>query len=231
MRLNKDPLADCVGRLAKLLNSSLDLCKAAASRIDTLQSEQIAGQRKLIAIQQDKLDAVQNTVKSEMKSWSEIVKQNRDAAPSVKSVKKAIKSVVDESDRSKSFIVYGAQDSDKEHTTDKVEVLLIALDEEEKHQVLSTRRLGAFKEGSCRPIKVTLASADSVKQVLSKAKTLKTIDEQYKEWRNVYLAPDRNREERIRHKKLVSKMKQLIITEPTKHHFIRNGSIISVQRE
>jgi hypothetical protein len=104
------------------------------------------------------------------------------------------------------------------------------LDEEEKHQVLSSRRLGMFKKDSCRPIKVTLASTDSVKQVLSKARTLKTVQDDRAEWRKIYIAPNRIREERLTHKKLVAEMKQLIVNEPSKHHFIRAGAIISVQR-
>jgi hypothetical protein len=70
-----------------------------------------------------------------------------------------------------------------------------------------------------------------VKHVLSKAKLLKTLGDDFKQWRNVYLAPDRNREERLVHKKLVAEMKQRITTEPNKHHFIRGGVIISVERK
>ena len=231
MKWNKDPLADWVEKLSKLLSDNIGLCKTAASKIDKLQSEQIASQSKLIAIQQDKLDAVQDTVKTEMKSWSDIVKKNCDTTPSVKIVKRAVKSVVDESDRSKSFIIYGSQDNENDYPSDTVDGLFMTLDEEEKHQVLSTRRLGAFKKESCRPIKVTLASSDSVKQVLSKAKLLKTLGDNFKQWRNVYLAPDRNREERLVHKKLVAEMKQRITTEANKHHFIRGGVIISVERK
>ena len=68
------------------------------------------------------------------------------------------------------------------------------------------------------------------KRILNKAKLLKTVGDDLKEWKNVYLAPDRNREERLKHKSLVTDMKQLIISEPSKHHFIRGGAIISVKR-
>jgi hypothetical protein len=151
----------------------------------------------LIAIQQNKLDAVQTTVQTEMKSWSDIVKKNRETAPSVNIVKKAIKSVVDENDRSKSLIIYGARDNENDYPQDKVNELFEILDEEEKHQVLSSKRLGMFKRDSCRPRKVTLASTDSVKQVLSKARTLKTVRYDRAEWRKIYLAQHRNRKERL----------------------------------
>ena len=144
--------------------------------------------------------------------------------------------MVDESDRNRSFIIYGVKDSEKDYPSDKATELFQVLDEEEVHKVLSTTRLGAFQKENCRPIKVTLASADSVKQILSKAKMLKTVglgddDKEWKkEWKNHYLAPDRNREERLKHKKLVMDMKQLIKSEPNKQNFIRGGAIISVTR-
>ena len=48
------------------------------------------------------------------------------------------------------------------------------MNEEKKHQVLGSLRLGTIKKDSdsVRPIKVTLGSAYSVKEILSKAKTL-----------------------------------------------------------
>ena len=68
MKWNKDHLAEWVEKLSKLLNNSIGICKAAACKVDYLQSEQITSQNKLIAIQQNKLDAVQTTGQTEMKS-------------------------------------------------------------------------------------------------------------------------------------------------------------------
>jgi hypothetical protein len=61
---------------------------------------------------------------------------------------KAIKSVVDESDRSKSFMIYGTQDNEDDNPQDKANGLFEILNEEEKHVVLSSRRLGVFKQAS-----------------------------------------------------------------------------------
>ena len=156
----------------------------------------------------------------------------KSSVPSVKSVKQVVKSYVDESDRSRSFIIYGAKEGKGEHTPEIVEDLLLAMNEEKKHQVLGSLRLGTIKKDSesFRPIKVTLGSADSVKEILSKAKTLKKLYGSYEMFSKMYLAPDRSREERIEHKKLVEEMKLLISKEPSKHHYIRNGKIVSVLR-
>ena len=53
-------------------------------------------------------------------------------------------------------------------------------------------------------------------------------------WRNIYLniAPDRDREERLEHKKLVlvAELKQMIAAEPTKYHYIRAGKVLSIDK-
>ena len=234
-KVNKGPLADCVELLFKVLRSNIGLCKSAAGKIDQLQADCLQTKTELIDLQRNKLDTVQTTVKKEIKSWSDIVQKNceKSSVTSVKSVKQVVKSFVDENDRSRSLIVYGAKEQKGEHTPEIVDDLLLALNEENKHQVLGSLRLGTIKPNSesVRPIKVTLGSADSVKEILSKAKTLKKLDGSYAVFSNVYLAPDRNLEERTEHRKLVTEMKTLITKDPSKHHFIRNGRIISVLRD
>ena len=120
---------------------------------------------------------------------------------------------------------HGAKEDKGEHTPEIAEDLLLAMNEEKKHQVLRSLRLGTIKKDSdsVRPIKVTLGSAESVKEILSKAKTLKTLYGSYAVFSKMYLAPDRSREERM-HRKLVKAMKLLISKEPNKHHCIRNGN-------
>ena len=237
MKMYKDPLSDCVELLFKLLRSNIELCKAAAGKVDRLQADCIQTKTELIDLQRNKMDTVQTTVKKEIQSWSDIVQKNckESSKTSVKSVKQVVKSFVDENERSRSLIIYGAKEERSEHTPEYVEDLLLALNEEKKHQVLGSLRLGNIKPNSesvrPRPIKVTLGSADSVKEILSKAKNLKKLFGSYAIFSNVYLAPDRNREERAERRKLVAEMKDLISKEPSKHHFIRNGKIVSVLRD
>ena len=82
---------------------------------------------------------------------------------------------------------------------------------------------------SVRPIKVTLGSADCVKQLLSKAKTLKSLYGSCAVFSKVYLAPDGSQEEWAEHRKFVEEMKLLVTNEPSKHH-MDNGKIISFLR-
>ena len=60
--------------------------------------------------------------------------------------------------------------------------------------------------------------------VLSKASHLKNLSNEY--WQKIFLSPDRNREERQAHQKLVVKLKQKIVDCPNKRHYIKDGHII-----
>ncbi|KAL5266005.1 hypothetical protein ACHWQZ_G006601 [Mnemiopsis leidyi] len=92
-KLNKNPLAKIVNDALKLMNSNLRICKSAAAKIDELKSEKLADQKALIECQQKQLDSVKSTVKTEMKTWSEIVKANMGQNPSANVIKKVVDSV------------------------------------------------------------------------------------------------------------------------------------------
>ena len=183
---------------------------------------------------EEKLDSVHDTVKTEMKSWSDIVKKSTTAATdtTVKHVQKVIKTVVEENERTKNVTFYGVIE-ERENETDAVlfdtdETVFSELDIP-KPRVISASRLEKFKKDELvtnRSIKVTLASADEVKRVLSTSRKLREST-YYKE---VYLAPDRNAAERLSHRKLVVEVKNLIEEEPQKYHYIRDNKVISIDK-
>ena len=70
-----------------------------------------------------------------------------------------------------------------------------------------------------RPVKVTVASSAIVKEVLSRAKHLKNCSG----FRGVYISPDRSVEQRAEHRKLVTELKQRLIDQLEKRHFIRGN--------
>ena len=86
--------------------------------------------------------------------------------------------------------------------------------------IVSVVRFGAVAT------KVILKSAHDARQILQNAKKLKKCDKR----RSVYLAPDRTREEREEHSKLVSEMKKMIEKDPNKYFYIRNSKICSTDR-
>ena len=75
-KLNKDVMAKYMQSLVNLFESNLDLCKSAATEIDKLKSEQISNQKHLLKLQQTQMGNVHETVKTEIKTFAEIVEKN-----------------------------------------------------------------------------------------------------------------------------------------------------------
>ncbi len=234
-QIKKDVLADFVDNLSGVLLKSRSLLRSAAVKFDELSSDQIINQKRLIEMQDvlsrsnnSQLETVEATVKKEitsLKSWSTVVQKNSSSTPSVKSVQRAVKSVVDQNDRNKNFIVHD-DDCEEDKDEDILSEMMDEMYEDEcKPQILGFSRIGIRKPGTKRPLKVTLVSRDAAIQVLTYAKKLKKS-----KYKDFYLAPDRNYEERAAHRKLVAEMKLLIAKEPNKYHYIRQNKIISVDK-
>ena len=77
-----------------------------------------------------------------------------------------------------------------------------------------------------RPIKVELRSSEEVQKILRNSFKLNETPA----YKHIYVAPDRTREERLAHSKLVNEMKELISSDPSKHYFIRNGKVNCVDK-
>ena len=82
MRNNKDVLANFVVSVSGILERSRTTLRSAAVCIEELKSDQIGNQKNLIKLQdeliqskEEQIQAVQTTVKSEIKSFSDVVKQ------------------------------------------------------------------------------------------------------------------------------------------------------------
>lgn len=146
---------------------------------------------------------------------------------------------MDLSNRSRSFIIYGATEKvgNKPMKPDAVlQDVFLDLNNQSlsmsNPQVTAVRRIGTPKsdlENAARPIKVTLTNPEEVKVVLSKSNLLKISPDAY--FRKLYLAPDRTYEQRTEHRKLVSEMKRRIDTEPNKYHYIKDKrTIIGVEK-
>ena len=72
MKLSKNYLTDITLRLVSLFEKNLNTCKSAAVKIDQLKTEQIENQKKLMEIKDMKIDSVQQTVKTELKTWADV---------------------------------------------------------------------------------------------------------------------------------------------------------------
>ena len=234
MKLNKNPLAKIVDSLLNLIEQNLELCKCAAGKMDQLKSEKISDQKLLIEMQQTQMNSVQDTVKSEFKSWADVVKKNNNQRNikqlTENSVKQAVRAVNEEERRSKNLMIYGCQEQENEadfEVTKTAKDVLNATDIFPVPRPYEAYRIGKKEQGKNRPIKVELGTATDVDFVLGHARNLKNRDE----FKNVYLGPDRTKENQLAHNKLVKEMKQMIERDPSKHYFIRQRKICSVNKD
>ena len=136
-------------------------------------------------------------------------------------VESAVKSAVEEEDRTKNLMMFGVVEEKEEELEKKILEVLEQVDE--KPRVAECSRIGNTKKGEVRPIKVTIYSADAVHRILSKAGRLKKTEA----YQTVFLAADRTVKERAARKRLVEQLKQKQQTEPDQYHFVRNDKICS----
>ena len=233
MKLYKNPLANMVVSLLNLIEENIELCKCAAGKMDQLKSEKIADQKLLIELQQAQMNSVQETVKSEMKSWADVVKKTNNQRNAMQltenSVKQAVRAVNEEKQRSRNLMIYGCQEKEADFEITKTagdvfdDVGVFPMP-----RICETYRIGKKEQGKNRPIKVVLESVDEVNSNLEVARNLK---DSYK-FKHVYLGPDRTKENQLTqknqltHNKLVRQMKQMIEKDPNKHYYIRQGRYV-----
>ena len=213
----------------------------AATEVVDLQREVVTLQRDLPAEKDRQLtelrtsvvESVQTTVKEGLKSYSDVLKESC-KAPSSRlqtELKTVVKSVVEEEDRSRSFMLFGLMEETDEDVSGKVGDVLLQLNLKPKVDVSGI--------GSCvqttsqdstnrkpRPVKVTVASSAIVKEVLSRAKCLKNCSG----YRGVSISPDCSVEQRAEHRELVSELKQRLVNQPGKRHFIRGNTVVSTEQ-
>lgn len=118
-------------------------------------------------------------------------------------MKKVVKSVVQDDVRSKNFLIYGAPAGGGGGTAHNVaeEAINVIWNEALFHRpdIVAASRIGnkELSNGKPTPIKVTLASMESVRMVLARASNLKkSASSCYHTW---CISPDRNRIRREQH--------------------------------
>ena len=111
-------------------------------------------------------------------------------------LKKVVQEAVIDDDRSKNVVVFGLAEEDSENLDGKIVSLFEEIEEKPSFEAV---RVGKVSEDQIRPVKVSLRNCETVRQLLLKAKELKTITA----YRKVYISPDRSPEERIKHRQLV----------------------------
>ena len=147
---------------------------------------------------------VSSSVKNEVKSFSEVVKKGTTVKPAMSqvSLKKTVKEVVEQEDRSRNVMVFGLPDRSEEETDEAVKSVLLAIGE--KPKIMEARRLRIFAEGKTRPVILSVGSSLAASQIISKRRKLK----ESAVFKSVYISPDRTVEERLARKDLIKQRKQ-----------------------
>ena len=193
-------------------------------------------QSELLACKNEQLDAlkvtvkssVEDSVKAEFQSYSSVVQKNcsvsQDKSISSVDLKKAMKDVFQDEDRSKNIIVFGLPEENSEDLSGAVDQLFQEIGEKPLYEAC---RMGRNKtDGNARPIKITTKSSTVVDQILFKARKLKQVEK----YKSVYLNPDRSPEQRNKRRDLVKELKRLSAEETDKRYFIKNDEICSVNK-
>ena len=239
-KMTKDKLSywleEAWGILERFKSSSKDARLAlheTKSDLVTAQSSVIKLQSSLLENKTEQLKTVQSavastvkaTVQTEIRDYSEVVKKASSAILAPENLNAIVKKVSEVEDRSKNVILFGLEETENENISANVCEVFKELNEKPK---VVAKRIG--KKGgtnTIRPVKVTLTTSGSAHQILKKSSILRTIEK----FQKVYICPDRTVEQRAEHKILVLELKNRIIQEPDKHHYIKNGKMFSVYRE
>ena len=232
--VTKDVITEIVLKMGSMICQSRTVLRSAAEKLDQQKSEQIKTQNELIQCKSGKLTSVKETVKTEMKLFTDVVKNNTVASEiSPAKIKMAVKSAITEDDRSKNFIIFGAPEELECEEQEMSELSLVGdilgfMKFKERPNITNIERVGVKKSDSTRrPIKVTMRDPEIVREMLSRAKVLKSVDvEGYNfNYNKLYLSPDRSQDERISRQKLVQEMKERIKKDSSKKYYIRNNEV------
>ena len=234
--VTKEILASIVLEMRTMICNSKIALRSASEKVDEQKSDLIKTKNELIECKSDKLDSVKDTVQSEVRSFSDVLKSKRmTSGISPAKIKMAVHSAIKEEDRAKNFIIFGAPEElecEEEEMTDLELVQdifgITKCASVDRNSIRKCERVGVKKSADAtRPIKVTLKDAESVREVLSKAKSLKSFqtDGYNYEYCKLFVSPDRSPEERLTRQNLVKEMKDKIKKDPTKRYYIRNNQV------
>ena len=204
-QLHEDP--DLIASQKQIIGLQAELLRCKSDQLETLQATVKT--------------SVEDTVKAEIRSYSKAVQENSPPpAISHETVKSIVQTVVQQEDRSRSFMVFNLAEEENEQLNAKVEDILLELEEKPK---IDACRLGQrdSENTKVRPVKVTLSNSVAVSQILAKARKLRSSPNHS----SVYISQDRSPTEREQHKLLVSELKKKRDADKSKSYYIKSGVI------
>ena len=170
---------------------------------------------------QSEMKTFSSVLQQEIKSQSTEVKNNFASVISVKKVGDAVKQVVEKECKGRNVIIYGAPETENQLLESQVENIFELVGQ--KPRIVDCCRLGRVGDGvrAKRPVKVSLSNSAIVSDILRNCKMLRND----KEYRNIFICPDRTIEQRRTQKGLVENLKKLKIENPGARYRIRGGKV------
>ena len=151
--------------LVSTLDKSGSVLRSASAKIDDLKTGQIDNQKRVMLLQDkvikssksEQVVEVQATVKTDFKSFSDVVKQNSQEVP-CKKLQEAVKSAVESDQRSRSVM----EEKNTHVLSDSVTRIFGTVVQGETPAVKDCYRVGSSKPKVTRPMKTCFISVVSV---------------------------------------------------------------------
>ncbi|KAL5269389.1 hypothetical protein ACHWQZ_G003021 [Mnemiopsis leidyi] len=234
--VNKTALAEWLGtaidmldRAARQIQGAADLetqiCSADVEN-KCLLKEKVEDQRTIIKLQsqliekeRESVQSFKETVQNEVKSYAGVVASSCATALSPKKLQTVVKSIQDTEDRSRNIMIHGLAEKNGEDLKKSVSDIFSQLGEKPMFSIPC--RVGKPVSGSVRPVKVSFPSASVVPALLKKSPNLRQSDT----YKNIFITPDRSREERVARRALIQELRQKRKDEPDLTFFIKSGKV------
>ena len=172
--------------------------------------------------EKENMNAWREEQENEKKTFREVVeeqikeKEEHMQEKMVGVIKKKETMIIGMSEKKKSVLIFGAKENNITYRPkrEKMEMkmvrdLLKNLNDEDRQnleeEVEEVHRMGPYREGGKRPIKVLLKSQQVAEEVLYRTTKLREVEG----CRNIYIKKNRNEEERKRHSELVEQARAL----------------------
>ena len=223
-------------QVRKKVDMGKELIKCQSSVIDLQKKLLDAKEVQLKSITSavtEKVGEVKNDVQAELRSYSEVLQSRKESDLSLTlcsaemktAVKTALADRADEEGRQNNLMIFGLKEEAEENIADKVNELFCEINEKPH---FDAKRLGRNKSGEhVRPVRVVLQGSQAIRQILVKAVKLRETEV----FKSVFISPDRTPEQRAAQRELVTEVKRRRVAEPHKRHFIRGGTVASVDGE
>ena len=171
--------------------------------------------------------AVDTSVK---KSYSEAATSAASATTSSTStldsrvMRKVFQDATEADKRAKNVVVFGLSETAEEDVKGRVGEILDAVGEKPHFEA---ERIGKARDGVMRPVLVKLRSGVVAAAIRKKAGKLKKTDS----YSSVFICPDRTLMQRREHKDCVAELRRRCQDQPNRHHSIKDGVVISMDKE